>query len=185
METIILHGSPRKNQNSDTLVDSFIRGLNANGDKEVKHFYTNDLNIRPCQGCQTCATSINHSCAIKDDMEDIYSAYKKANTIVFATPMYWGYMTAQLKTVFDRMEALSWEGFGNKTFVVIITYHHHCESTVAFFERITPFFNIKLFVITCCTYDKDEEKEIPITMCQDQLEEAYQLGIEISNLKND
>lgn len=41
MKTIILHGSPRKNQNSDTLVDYFIRGLNINGEKEVKHFYTN------------------------------------------------------------------------------------------------------------------------------------------------
>jgi len=29
MKTIILHGSPRENQNSDTLVDSFIRGLNT------------------------------------------------------------------------------------------------------------------------------------------------------------
>ena len=65
------------------------------------------------------------------------------------------------------------------TFVVIITYRHHCDSTVAFFERIAPFFNIKLFILTCCTYIKDEQKDIPITMCQDQLEEAYQLGIEI------
>lgn len=117
-------------------------------------------------------------------MEEIYSAYKKANTIVFAIPMYWGYMTAQLKTVFERMEALAWEGFENKTLVVIITYHHHCESTVAFFERIAPFFNIKLFIITCCTYNKDGQKEIPINMYQDQLEEAYQLGIDISNIEN-
>ena len=185
MKTIILHGSPRKNQNSDTLVEYFMRGLNTNGDKEVQHFYINELNIRPCQGCLTCATSIDHSCAIKDDMEEIYSAYKKAHTIVFATPMYWGYMTAQLKTVFDRMEALAWEGFENKTFVVLITYRHHCESTVAFFERIAPFFNIKLFIITCCTYNQDEQKDIPITMCQDQLEEAYQLGIDMSNIETE
>lgn len=176
-----MHGSPRKNQNSDTLIKYLLRGLKTNGDKEVNHFYTNELNIKPCQGCLTCATSVNHSCAIKDDMEEIYSAYKKADTIVFATPMYWGYMTAQLKTVIDRMEALAWEGFENKTFVVIITYRHHCESTVAFFERIAPFFNIKLFVITCCTYDEDEEKDIPIIACQDQLQEAYQLGIDLGN----
>ena len=181
MKTIILHGSPRKNQNSDTLVEYFVRGLNYDGVKEVKHFYLNELNIKPCQGCLTCAKSVDHRCAIEDDMTAIYSAYKEASTIVFATPMYWGYMTAQLKTVFDRMEALAWEDFGNKTFVVIITYRHHCESTVAFFERIAPFFNIKLFIITCCTFKKDEQKDIPITMCQDQLEESYQLGIDISN----
>ena len=83
------------------------------------------------------------------------------------------------------MEALAWEGFGNKTFVVIITYRHHCESTVAFFERMAPFFNIKLFIITCCTYNRDEQKDIPIEMCQDQLEEAYQLGINISNIEKE
>ncbi len=183
MKTIVLHGSPRKNKNSDTLVEYFIRGFKKNGDKAVKHFYVNDLNIKPCQGCLACANSKDHSCAIKDDMEEIYSAYKQAETIVFATPMYWGYMTAQLKIVFDRMEALAWEGFENKTFVVIITYRHHCESTVAFFERIAPFFNIKLYIITCCTYNTDEQEDIPIIKCQDQLEEAYQLGIEISNIQ--
>jgi len=183
MKTIILHGSPRKNQNSDTLIDYFLRGLNTNGDKDIQHFYINELSISPCQGCLTCATSVNHACAIKDDMEEIYCEYKKADAIVFATPMYWGYMTAQLKIVFDRMEALAWEGFGNKTFVVIITYRHHCESTVAFFERIAPFFNIKLFTFTCCTFNKDEQKGISISACQDQLEEAYQLGIEISNIE--
>jgi len=41
----------------------------------------------------------------------------------------------------------------------------------------------RIFSDTCCTYNKDEQKDIPITMCQDQLEEAYQLGIEISNIE--
>lgn len=185
MKTIILHGSPRKKGNSDTLVEYFINGLKQNGVKKIKHFYANELNIKPCQGCLTCATSVNHHCAINDDMVEIYSAYTDADIVVFATPMYWGYMTAQLKTILDRMEALAWEGFGNKTFIVIITYRHHCESTVAFFERITPFFNIKLFIITCCTYNKDEQKDIPINMCQDKLEEAYQLGIDISNIEKE
>ena len=34
-------------------------------------------------------------------------------------------------------------------------------------------------------YNKDEQKDIPITMCQDQLEEAYQLGIDISNIEKE
>jgi hypothetical protein len=37
-----------------------------------QHFYTNDLNIRPCQGCLTCETSVDHRCAIQDDMEGIF-----------------------------------------------------------------------------------------------------------------
>jgi len=74
MKTVVLHGSPRRNGNSDTLALHFLKGLNEGGENEVRHFYTNDMNIRPCQGCLSCETSPNHSCAIVDDMQEIYSA---------------------------------------------------------------------------------------------------------------
>jgi len=176
MKMIALHGSPRKNGNSDTLTEYFIKGMRGIRDAELKHFYLNDLSIKPCQGCLICETSVNHSCSIKDDMQEIYSTYIDADIIVWATPMYWGYLTAQLKTVLDRMEALAWENFGDKTFVVIITYRHHCESAVEFFKRIAPHFNIKLHVITCCTYDKNNRKDVSISSLTDKLEEAYELG---------
>ena len=96
--------------------------------------------------------------------------------IVWATPMYWGYLTAQLKGELDKMEALAWDKFGGKTFVVIITYRHQCESAVAFFKRIALNFNIKLHAITCCTYDKNNRKDVPISSLTDKLEETYELG---------
>jgi len=176
MRIVILHGSPRKDKNSDTLVKYFINGMNEKNSHQIKDFYLNDLNISPCQGCLTCATSLNHSCAISDDMQEIYSSYIDADIIVFATPMYWGYMTAQLKIVMDRMEALAWEHFFHKHFVVIITYRHHYESTVAFFERIAPFFDIKLTFLTCQTYDPLLKEDIPIDNIKEKLVEAYNLG---------
>ncbi len=51
MKMIVLHGSPRKNGNSDTLTDYFIKGMREIGDAELDHVYVNDLSIRPCQGC--------------------------------------------------------------------------------------------------------------------------------------
>jgi len=174
MKTVVLHGSPRKNGNSDTLADHFLKGLNEGGENEVRHFYPNDMNIRPCQGCLSCETSVNHSCAIIDDMQEIYSAYIDADLIVWATPMYWGYMTAQLKTVLDRMEALAWRGFEDKTFVVFLTYRYHVESTVGFFKRIAPHFGIKLHIVTCCTME--DGKDVPVTSFTAKLEEAYEVG---------
>lgn len=176
MNVVVLHGSPRKGMNSDTLADQFLTGLHEQGEHKVTHFYTNEMEIRPCQGCLHCANSPGHACAIEDDMTEIYVAYRDADLIVWATPMYWGYMTAQLKTVLDRMEALAWEGFEDKTFAVFITYRHHYESTQGFFERIAPHFGIKLHVLPCCTYDKETREDIPIHMLPDKLEEAYQLG---------
>jgi len=177
MKTIVLHGSPRKNKNSDTLAEHFLKGLSEDALRVEKHFYTNEMSIRPCQGCLGCANADDRRCVIKDDMQEIYSAFIEADVIVFATPMYWGYITAQLKAVIDRMEALvMWDHFKGKTFVVLITYRYHCESTVAFFERICSFFDVKLHVITCRTLDPETDEDIPISMRKEKLIEAYELG---------
>ena len=72
--------------------------------------------------------------------------------------------------------------FSGKTFVVLITYRYHCASTVAFFERICPFFDIPLNVITCRTMDVDTENDILISSCTEELTEAYDLGRRIGSV---
>ena len=176
MNVIALHGSPRKHGNSDTLAESFLRGVQVEKDVTITHFYLNELDIKACQGCLKCKTSIGHRCVINDDMQGIYAGYTEADIVVWASPMYWGYLTAQMKTVLDRMEALAWEQFYNKTFVVLLTYRHHYESAAAFFERIAPYFNINLHILTCCTYDKTSGNDIPISHFTDILHQAYDLG---------
>ncbi len=183
MNVLVLHGSPRRNGSSDTLVKHFLQGLKAGGRNRLKEFYANDLNIRPCQGCLTCAERGNNTCAIDDDMQAVYSAFVDADIVVWATPMYWGYMTAQLKTVLDRMEALACgpeENWKGKTFVVIITYHYHYQSTVAFFERITPFFGVKLHTIVYHSLSKDGRGDVHASNCKEKLEEAFALGKDLA-----
>jgi multimeric flavodoxin WrbA len=171
MKTIILYGSPHKTGNSATLAEHFIRGIGGDG---VKRFYVNEMSIKGCQGCQKCFSRLEHYCATEDDMQAIYSAFIEAEVVVFTTPMYWGYMTAQLKAVMDRMEAIT-DYFKGKTFVVLITYRYHCESTVAFYKRICPYFGVDLHVITCRTMD-EQENDIPITNIPEKLHEAFVLG---------
>jgi len=91
MRAIVLHGSPRRGGNSDTLAHHFIEGLKTTGDIEVFDFILNDMNIRPCQGCEFCATSEGNRCKIEDDMQQIYDVFADADVVVWATPMYWGY----------------------------------------------------------------------------------------------
>jgi len=182
MIVTVLHGSPRKGKNSDTLVDYFLSGLNYLEEHNINHFYLNELEISPCQGCLSCA-EYPHSCRIIDDMQSIYESYKTSNIIVWASPMYWGYITAQLKLVQDRMEALAWSGFEDKIFVVILTYRHHYQSTASMFQRIAPHFNIDLHILECCTYDKETKKDVPVSEINDKIKEAYQLGLKIGNKK--
>jgi len=179
MKAVILHGSPRKGKNSDSLVESFIKGLIMEKPWNVTHFYLNELDISPCQGCLVCAKP-PHNCRIDDDMQRIYQTYKESDLIIWATPMYWGYLTAQMKLVQDRMEALAWEGFGNKTFATLFTYRHHYESAANMFRRIAPHFKIDLHVLDCCTYDKETGRDVPINELPEKLVEAYELGKRLS-----
>lgn len=180
----MLHGSPRKDKNSDTLAKSLVSGLQTGADWEISHFYINQMNIAPCQGCLDCKEP-PHVCRIKDDMMEIYREYKESDLIIWATPMYWGYLTSQMKLVQDRMEALAWEGFGNKTFATLFTYRHHYESAANMFRRIAPHFNIDLHVLDCCTYDKETGRDIPVSDLPEKLVEAYELGKLLSKSSSD
>lgn len=176
LEVVVLHGSPRPEGDSTRLAEEFLGGVRSAAPARVRHFRANEMHIQPCQGCLSCRTAPGHRCVLRDDMDAIYDVFAAADVVVFATPMYWGYMTAQLKTVMDRMESLAWEHFAGKTFVVLITYHHHCASTVAFFERICPFFGVDLHVVTCRTLDDQSRQELPISSCTEELARARRVG---------
>ena len=45
MKIVVLHGSPRKGKNSDTLADSFIEGVYQTEGHSVTHFYLNEMSI--------------------------------------------------------------------------------------------------------------------------------------------
>jgi multimeric flavodoxin WrbA len=185
MRAIVLHGSPRRGGNSDTLADYFIQGLKSIGNVEVFDFILNDMKIRPCQGCQTCMTAENHKCIIDDDMHQIYSVFGDADFVVWATPMYWGYMTAQMKIALDRMEALALDPekyWLDKEFIALLTYRHHYQSTVEFFVRIQNYFRFKLNVIEFCSLNKISNEDLDasldknVSADKEKLEESYQLG---------
>ncbi len=177
MNIIVLHGSPRKGGDSDTLAQTFLDEMRKHRDCAIKHFYLNDMKIAPCQGCQSCCET--QKCRIVDDMQQIYDAFPEADIVVWATPMYWGYMTAQMKLALDRMEALVCaDGWKDKVFAVFLTYHCHVQSTVNFFERVCPFFETELHIVTCHTI-KDNE-HVPAAEMPGKLKECRELAFRLS-----
>ena len=101
---LILNGSPRKNGKTASLVKAFTEGAESAGN-EVKEFYIDGMNIASCKACEACSRNGGY-CPQKDDMEKINEAYIWADVIVFASPMYWGTITGQLKTTIDRLYAI-------------------------------------------------------------------------------
>ena len=99
MKIVILMGSPNINGSTMILVDSFVHGAESSGHIceviDVCH-----ADIHPCIGCVRCG--YEGPCVRKDDVELIRKKLLGADMVVFATPLYYYGMTAQLKAVIDR-----------------------------------------------------------------------------------
>lgn len=107
---LILNGSPRKNGATAGLIRAFTEGALSAG-SEVEEIYLYDLNVNDCIGCLAChkrgLTDAPNPCSQQDDMVQVYEAFRKADVIVFASPIYYWSVTGKLKTVVDRLFAMN------------------------------------------------------------------------------
>lgn len=101
MKITVITGSPHKAGTSALLADKFIAGAEKNGHK-VFRFNAAFKNIHACTGCNACG--MNGPCVFKDDIErELMPELLDSDMIVLVTPLYYYDMSAQLKTVIDRM----------------------------------------------------------------------------------
>ena len=99
MKIIILMGSPNRNGSTGILVESFKKGAEEAG-HSVEVIDVCHADIHPCVGCIKCG--YEGPCVQKDDVEMIRAKLLSSDMVVFATPLYYYGMSAQLKTVVDR-----------------------------------------------------------------------------------
>ena len=104
VKIIILMASPNRRGSTNLLVGEFKRGAEETGHTceviDVCH-----AEIHPCTGCVRCG--YEGPCVQKDDMEGIRSRLLQSDMVVFATPLYYFGMSAQMKTVVDRFCAFN------------------------------------------------------------------------------
>lgn len=99
MKIIVLQGSPNIDGSTSILVDEFTKGATSAG-HSVNRVDIDRLDISPCTGCVSCG--YEGPCIQTDDMDTLREQILASDMIVFATPLYYYGMTAQLKTVIDR-----------------------------------------------------------------------------------
>jgi multimeric flavodoxin WrbA len=97
MKIAIVNGSARKG-NTLTAIQAFIEGVAENNEVEI--IAPEKLNIAPCKGCGACQCV--KGCVDQDDTNPTVDKIVSADVIIFATPVYWWGMTAQLKLVIDK-----------------------------------------------------------------------------------
>lgn len=104
---VLFKGSPRRNGNSDILANAFIKGAEEAGHK-VTQFSIIDTKVGGCLACDYCLRN-GGNCIQKDGMQEIYTALAEADTIVFATPVYYYSFSTQLKAIIDRFYATNFK----------------------------------------------------------------------------
>ena len=97
MKIVIVNGSARKG-NTLAAINAFVEG--AKGNHEIEIIQPDKLNIAFCKGCGAC--ECYKGCVDKDDTNPTIDKLAAADMIVFATPVYWWGISAQLKLVIDK-----------------------------------------------------------------------------------
>ncbi len=119
MKILVITGSPRKNGNSNTLADNFIKGAKEKGHNIVR-FDSAFKNVHPCVACNKCG--MDGDCVFNDDFNYIKENIVDSDMVVFATPMYYFGISAQLKAVIDRFYSINGKIHTTKKAALILTY---------------------------------------------------------------
>jgi multimeric flavodoxin WrbA len=103
MKVLGIMGSPRRQSNTEILLDKALEGARESG-AEVEKVLVSKLKISPCLEIYACLKDGN--CAIKDDMQLLYKKLLETDHIIFASPMFFYGITSQAKAIIDRCQAL-------------------------------------------------------------------------------
>lgn len=184
---LILAASPRSNSNSTLLALKAAEGVKAEGG-EADVVKIGNLNIAPCKACDSCITKPEAGCIIKDDMQALYPKIRAAHAIIFATPVYWFNMSAQMKLLIDRAYAIQDKGcfaFTGKDVGVIMTFGDENVFESGGINALRSFQDIFAFVKANLvgTVYGSANKAGELQTNQELLQKAYDLGKKLANQK--
>ena len=120
MKILLISGSPHKEGTTSVLVKAFTKGAEASG-HEVYHFNAGQKEVHPCIACERCHSAVS-ACVFRDDFDEIRERLIEADAVVFASPIYYYGLTAQIKTVIDRFYAINEQLRGAKKTALLLTF---------------------------------------------------------------
>lgn len=135
---VVLNGSPRAKGNTAGLIAAFKEGAEQAGN-EVTVFDLQKLEIHPCLACGGGGKDPQSPCVQKDGMTEIYPAYNEADVVVFASPLYYWTISAQLKCAIDRLFATEERAEGRQKkdcILLMAAAGHDFEESVYWYERL-------------------------------------------------
>lgn len=138
---LILMGSPRSHGNTARLCQAFAQGAKESG-KQCNFFLVSEKKLHFCLGCGWCKAHAGQ-CVQQDSIDELYALFQRASGVVFASPLYFYTISAQLKTVIDRLYAMgtvSGFSYPPKSTCLIITAGEEgdeiFENPIGLYERM-------------------------------------------------
>jgi len=101
MKVLGINASPRKNANTQTLVEAVLQGASKKG-AQTRLVNLREMKINGCLGCEGCKNHLGR-CVQKDDLTTLLQEMTGYDAIVMGTPVYWYHVTSQFKMLVDRL----------------------------------------------------------------------------------
>ena len=137
-------GSPRRNGNTEILVDEILAGAAENG-AQIGKVILDELNIAPCKACDLCKKG--GACVQDDDMSALLEMMVNSQVWVLGTPIYWWGPTAQMKTFVDRWYGANHAKFQGKQVILALplggSREESAQHTVGMFRNIIDYLSMK------------------------------------------
>lgn len=96
---LVFQGGGRPNGNTHQLINSFVKGAkDAGHDVDVISLIKNKVN--PCLGCNSCR--FGKPLFQNDSFNSIVPKIKKADLLVFASPLYYWTISSRIKALIER-----------------------------------------------------------------------------------
>ncbi|KJR44449.1 iron-sulfur flavoprotein [Desulfosporosinus sp. I2] len=105
VKVLSINGGPRKNWNTDTLLQKALDGAKSVGAKtEAVHLY--DLNYKGCTSCFACKRKnskfVGH-CAMQDDLSGVLEKVLESDVLFLGSPIYFGNVTGLMRSFLERL----------------------------------------------------------------------------------
>jgi len=183
--------SPRKNGNTDLLIDEALAGVAITGARGEKIMLQKTA-MGFCIGCRKCKDQgYEGMCAVKDDMSELYGKIIASDAIIIGFPIYTGRECAQLSTFLDRWDCFERFKFqasltpGRRALVIgtwgypyIDTYDHVMENVMLVLKlhKIETVEALSACGFEGILHGLDEKRKGTIAKFPAELHKAFQAG---------
>ncbi len=158
MKIAILNGSPRV-ANTAGMVNAFAEGAKEAG-HEVEILHVGRMKINGCLACEYCHGKGEGTCVQKDDMEKVMPAYKEADMIVYASPIYYFDMTAQISAAIQRVYAIGKPAKATKSALLLSSASPNpYDGAIATYKAMLAFTGIEDAGIITAAGDENTSEE--------------------------